>query len=60
MLTTDELILIAWYRLLDSLEQLAIRCSVVTGDTRLITLIWGGIIDHDTQNMLNIALSQSA
>lgn len=57
-MSADELLLIAWYRLLNELERLAIRCSITTGDTRLITLIWSGIIGHDTQNMLNVALSE--
>lgn len=52
--STDEQQLIAWYRALTRLEQMAINCWVMTGDSRLVLQLWSRIFAGEAHQFLEV------
>jgi len=56
LLSETELILIAWYRWLSRLQQMAIRYWLTTGDIDLV--LWLGIFGSDAHQIAQIASAE--
>jgi hypothetical protein len=48
-LTATEQYWLAWYRALNRIQLIAVRCYVNTGDIRLLLFIWDGLVDEPQQ-----------
>lgn len=58
MLTNSELYLLAWYRSLIPLKQLALRAWLNSGDVRLV--LWLGFLAGDFHEIAQIATPESS
>jgi hypothetical protein len=40
---------LAWYRRLGTVQRLAVRCYVNSGDLRLVLFVWDSLLEHPEQ-----------